>query len=84
MKASENMKEGYKDTIVSNQRWVHCNQLVKGMYVCELDVAWENTPFMFQGFFLESQEQIDTVAQYSEYALVKTEKVALRAVRSTY
>jgi len=77
-------KSNYKGTIVSNQRWIHANQLEPGMYICELDVPWENTPFMFQGFFIENQDQVDAIAKYAEYVLVKTEKIAARAVNSSY
>lgn len=84
MKVSAFAKSNYKGTIVSSQRWIRSSQLEVGMYIAELDVPWENTPFMFQGFFLESQAQIDAVAKYSEYVLVKTEKIAARAVNSSY
>lgn len=84
MTVSAFAKSNYKGTIVSNQRWIRYNQLEVGMYITELDVPWENTPFMFQGFFVESQAQIDAVAEHSEYVLVKTEKIAARATNSSY
>src|SRR6266850_1442838 len=33
-------------------------ELKMGMYVAELDRPWTETPFMFQGFYLESDEQL--------------------------
>lgn len=84
MTVSAFAKSNYKGTLVSNQRWIRYNQLEVGMYIVELDVPWENTPFMFQGFFIESQVQINAVAEHCEYVLVKTEKVAARAVNSSY
>ena len=59
---------------VNHQRWVHCNQLKLGMYVVELDKPWEMTPFLFQGFFLDSPQLIEQVQQESQYVLVQTQK----------
>jgi len=84
MKVSAYAKSNYKGTLVSSQRWVPAKNLKKGMYVCELDVPWENTPFMFQGFFLESNEQVEAVQKYCDSALIKTEKIAARSVTSKY
>ena len=35
--------------------------LEPGMYVHELDIPWEDSPFLFQGFKLESWEDVDAV-----------------------
>ncbi|HEX9627269.1 MAG TPA: HD-GYP domain-containing protein [Acidiferrobacterales bacterium] len=32
-----------------------------GMYVCDLDRPWRDTPFLFQGFEIRTQEEIDTL-----------------------
>jgi len=37
------------------------NQLEIGMYVVELDRPWLETPFLFQGFELRTEAQIQTV-----------------------
>ena len=42
-----------------------------GMYVCELDRPWLETPFILQGFTLESQEDIDTVSEYCEFVYIE-------------
>src|SRR2546430_9262904 len=39
-------------------------ELKMGMYVAELDRPWTETPFMFQGFYLETDEQLETLKQY--------------------
>jgi len=75
-------KSGYREAVVTDQRWIHRNQLKRGMYVVELDVPWENTPFMFQGFFLDTQKQVDQVQAHCEYVLVKTEKIARKSLTS--
>lgn len=59
---------------VSHQSWVHRNQLKLGMYVVELDKPWEQTPFLFQGFFLDTPELIEQVQYESEYVLVQQKK----------
>lgn len=41
-----------------------------GMYVCELDRPWLDTPFLFQGFPIESEEQIEDLRHYCEYVYV--------------
>lgn len=66
----------FKHTVVSDHRWIHAAELKRGMYVSELDVPWENTTFMFQGFFVESAVDIKAVQQQATYVRVKTEKVA--------
>ncbi len=37
---------------------ISVNELKFGMYVYELDRPWTDTPFVFQGFVLKSDEQI--------------------------
>lgn len=66
----------FKHSLVSDHRWIHVTELKRGMYVSELDVPWENTTFMFQGFTLQSADDIKAVQQQSTYVKIKTEKVA--------
>lgn len=46
---------------------IHISELKIGMFVSKLDRPWLETPFLIQGFVVESLDDIDTVAQYSEY-----------------
>ena len=39
-------------------------ELTVGMYVVELDIPWEESPFLFQGFLLESEKDIHMVQDY--------------------
>ena len=41
-----------------------------GMYVSELDRPWTDTPFTFQGFVLETEEQLQTLKKYCNTVLV--------------
>src|SRR5437879_1595738 len=45
-------------------------ELKMGMCVAELDRPWTETPFRFQGFYLESDEQLETLRQYCKTVFV--------------
>src|SRR5262245_17553952 len=45
-----------------------------GMYVFELDRPWTETPFMFQGFTLRTDQQLDVLRKYCEFVLVDQER----------
>lgn len=53
---------------------VDVNDLQIGMYVCELDIPWLESPFLFQGFPLNSNEEIDNVKQVCGFVFVDPEK----------
>jgi HD-GYP domain-containing protein (c-di-GMP phosphodiesterase class II) len=40
------------------------------MYVAELAIPWEESPFMFQGFKLKSWEDVDTVIEHCRHVTV--------------
>ncbi|MDH3901190.1 MAG: DUF3391 domain-containing protein, partial [Gammaproteobacteria bacterium] len=42
-----------------NRKKVTIQELEVGMYVQELDRPWTETPFMFQGFPIKSDNEID-------------------------
>ena len=44
--------------------------LLIGMYVCELDRPWLDTPFMIQGFYIKDDRDIDTVRDICDYVYV--------------
>jgi HD-GYP domain-containing protein (c-di-GMP phosphodiesterase class II) len=56
---------------------VPVEELQFGMYIAELDRPWTDTPFLFQGFVLERQEQLDTLKKYCRSVLVDSEKSRL-------
>ncbi len=55
---------------------VFTQELVFGMYVSELDRPWLDTPFLFQGLLLESQDQIEQLQQLCVYVYVDLEQGA--------
>lgn len=48
-----------------------------GMYVSELDKPWVESPFLFQGFLLEKDEEIQQIQSTCGYVYVDSEKTPL-------
>ena len=46
----------------------------KGMYVCELDRPWSETPFLFQGFRITNEREIEKLKETCEYIFIDEEK----------
>jgi putative nucleotidyltransferase with HDIG domain len=53
---------------------VNVSQLKIGMFVSDLDRPWLETPFVFQGFRVQRQQDIDNLHKYCEYVTVDIEK----------
>ncbi len=51
-----------------------------GMYVAELDRPWTETNFVFQGFVLSTQAQLDALHRYCKRVFVDTERSDALAV----
>jgi putative nucleotidyltransferase with HDIG domain len=66
---SREVKSGYVDERQKSHK-IHISELKIGMFVSKLDRDWLDTPFLMQGFVVETLEDIDLVAQYSEYIWV--------------
>jgi HD-GYP domain-containing protein (c-di-GMP phosphodiesterase class II) len=49
---------------------VYCDDLKPGMYVQELDRPWLETPFMFQGFQIRNNKEIEVLKQHCEYVYI--------------
>jgi len=41
--------------------------LRKGMFVCELDKPWSETPFMFEGFEIETDADLEAIKKYCDF-----------------
>lgn len=59
-------------------REVPVDQLEFGMYVSKLDRPWAGTPFVFQGFTLKNDRQIDALKKYCKLVYVDPEKTELK------
>lgn len=49
---------------------IHVSELKIGMYVSELDRPWLETPFLMQGFVIESLNDIDAIAEYCQHVWI--------------
>jgi HD-GYP domain-containing protein (c-di-GMP phosphodiesterase class II) len=47
-----------------------------GMYVAELDRPWTDTPFMFQGFVVASETQLESLRRYCKTVFIDPERGA--------
>ena len=56
------------------RKQVSVEQLQWGMYVAELDRPWTETPFMFQGFHLRTDQQLETLKKLCKHVFVDPEK----------
>lgn len=80
MRSSHTVRTARPDSLgatrtVTIRRWVGSEQIEQGMYVVELDRPWIETPFLFQGFRVDSRETLAAVRAACEHALVETEKL---------
>ncbi|MDH3318414.1 MAG: HD-GYP domain-containing protein [Betaproteobacteria bacterium] len=53
---------------------ISVDELQTGMYVWELDRPWVGTPFMYQGFIVRSQEELDSLRKLCREVYIDTEK----------
>lgn len=65
---------------MANQKKIHVGELRVGMFVSKLDRDWLDTPFIMQGFLIESLEDVDIVSEFCEYVWVD----AVRARASAF
>ena len=56
------------------RKTIPVDELQFGMYVAELDRPWTDTPFRFQGFVLETPEQLETLRKYCKQVQVDPDK----------
>ena len=63
------------NTVFSLEKvYTQVDQLVLGMYITELDRPWLETPFLFQGFELKTEEELKAVRDVCEYVYVDMTK----------
>ena len=56
------------------KKQVSVDQLKFGVYVNELDRPWTDTPFMYQGFVINSMTQIEALKKYCRRVTIDTDK----------
>ncbi|MGH8322077.1 MAG: HD-GYP domain-containing protein [Gammaproteobacteria bacterium] len=57
-----------------NQIKVNTADLEVGMYVARLDRPWTETPFLFQGFFIHNQDEIEELKHHCQHVYVDFEQ----------
>jgi HD-GYP domain-containing protein (c-di-GMP phosphodiesterase class II) len=55
---------------------INTKDLQVGMYVCDLDRPWAGTPFVFQGFEIQSDEDIESLQKHCREVYVLQESLA--------
>ena len=56
------------------KKQVSVEELQFGVYISELDRPWTETPFMFQGFELRTDKELETLKQYCKKVVIDLEK----------
>src|SRR5688572_21386079 len=56
------------------RRQVAVGELEFGMYVAELDRPWTETPFMFQGFHLRTDQQLNALKKFCKHVFIDEER----------
>lgn len=67
----------YQHYSSSEKAYTPVSQLVIGMYVVELDRPWLETPFLFQGFELKTEAQIQSVKNFCNYVYIDKTKTKI-------
>lgn len=57
-----------------NKRQIPVEELRHGMYVLQLDRPWLGTPFLFQGFPIASDDQIERLKKYCRTVFIDIER----------
>lgn len=62
---------------------VEISDLRMGMFVSELDRPWLETPFLFQGFVIETQDELAALQEICEYVYIDASRSSSEASGST-
>ncbi len=54
------------------QRKIAIGDLTLGMYVSKLDCPWHMTPFPIQGFYIDSEEDVTSLAGFCQFVFIDT------------
>lgn len=59
---------------IANQVQVATDDLQVGMYVARLDRPWTETPFLFQGFYIRSEDDIEEIRRYCQHVYIDVDR----------
>jgi hypothetical protein len=63
------------------QKQIPVSELQFGMYVAALDRPWTETPFVYQGFHLTTEEQLATLKKLCKHVFVDPERTQTQEKR---
>lgn len=55
---------------------ISISELRKGMYVCDLDRPWLESPFLFQGFLISSDSELNEIKGLCKFVYIDPERAA--------
>ena len=58
---------------------IDTSELNKGMYVCDLDRPWLDSPFLFQGFLVNSDTELNELKKLCEFVYIDPERAVAAA-----
>lgn len=64
----------FPEAVPAMRYQIPASSLQRGMYVAELDRPWLDTPFLLQGFRVDSQIELDTLRRFCRYVYVDPER----------
>jgi HD-GYP domain-containing protein (c-di-GMP phosphodiesterase class II) len=56
------------------RKQVNVGELQFGMFIAELDRPWTETPFMFQGFHLRTEQQLEALKKHCKHVFIDVER----------
>lgn len=65
------------------ERQIEIGGLTPGMFVSRLDRPWRDTPFSMQGFYVETQADIDQLRRHCQHVFIDVEKSSRSEKRSS-
>lgn len=67
-------QDGIRLKVTKMKQRVEVSDLEPGMFVAELDRPWLDSPFLFQGFIIEGEEELATLREVCQFVYVDTER----------
>ncbi len=67
-------QRAFPATRAMKKRKIHVGDLSPGMYVCSPDRPWLETPFLFQGFWIRNQADIDAVRSVCNHVYIDVQR----------
>jgi len=74
----ENNYDNYKVNKKLIKEKIAVHELKVGMYVVELDRPWVETPFLFQGFLIHHEDEIDQLCNYCDHVVIDVTQMEVK------